>query len=159
MFAASVNEETYLDDPTGERRFWPLRCTIINIEGLWRARDQLWAEAVARYRAGERWYLAEVELVQAAREEQAARQIEDAWEPNIERFLSDLPFASMGTVSTAEVLAGIGIPIERRSKSEQIRVGAYLKKHGWIRFREPGRQKPGEPAKGYRYRRPEVATD
>lgn len=47
----------FLTDVTGGRRFWIVRCTSPDVTGLSEARDQLWAEAVARYAAGAKWYL------------------------------------------------------------------------------------------------------
>jgi predicted P-loop ATPase len=55
VFAGSINPMGgYLTDPTGARRFWPIRCGVIDLEALRRDRDQLWAEAVVRYRDGAR---------------------------------------------------------------------------------------------------------
>jgi excisionase family DNA binding protein len=44
----------YLTDPTGARRFWPVACNSVDLPALIRDRDQLWAEALVRYRAGQR---------------------------------------------------------------------------------------------------------
>jgi len=87
VFAGSVNHSTYLRDETGGRRFWPVACTRIFIEALARDRDQLWAEAVARYRAGERWWLDTAELTLAAEQEQADRYEGDAWEGPISTWI------------------------------------------------------------------------
>jgi hypothetical protein len=52
VFGGTVNHNEYLRDETGGRRFWPLACTKVDLDGLTDARDQLWAEALARYRKG-----------------------------------------------------------------------------------------------------------
>lgn len=84
VFAGSVNPETYLRDETGNRRFWPVRCGSIDLVALARDRDQLWAEAVARYREGAIWWLDEPELVASAKAEQDQRYQVDGMHASID---------------------------------------------------------------------------
>jgi predicted P-loop ATPase len=56
VFCGSVNQETYLQDETGNRRFWPLTCGKIDTDRLELDVVQLWAEALHLYKAGHKWY-------------------------------------------------------------------------------------------------------
>ncbi len=155
IFAGSVNHETYLRDETGNRRFWPVRCGNIDIEALARDRDQLWAEAVARYRKGTIWWLEEPELIALAQAEQDQRYHADAWDARIDRWLMferrrvNHGYASyddwreeelerpspLTDVSVGEILEGaLGIDPARWTKADQMRVGAYLKTRLWERY-------------------------
>ena len=51
VFIGSTNEEEFLNDPTGNRRWWPLKvqCEMIDTDKLARNVDQIWAEAVVWY--------------------------------------------------------------------------------------------------------------
>lgn len=80
VFSGTVNPENdgYLKDPTGARRFWPIQCgDSIDLEALRIDLDQLWAEAHFHYQRGEPWYLThadremlhEFERVQMSRRE------------------------------------------------------------------------------------------
>jgi hypothetical protein len=53
IFIGSTNDREYLKDNTGGRRFWPIACTVdeIDTEKLAHNVDQLWAEALVLYRA------------------------------------------------------------------------------------------------------------
>jgi len=155
VFAGSVNPDTYLRDETGNRRFWPVRCGAIEIDALRCDRDQLWAEAVARYRQGAIWWIEDRDLIDAAAAEQEARYHADAWDARIDRWLAfetrrvnhgypgyddwrdeeierEVPVSD---VSVGEILEqAIGIEPARWSKADQMRVGAYLKAREWIRY-------------------------
>lgn len=80
----------YLQDLTGNRRWWPVRVGRANLQALRRDRDKLLAEAVARYELGKdlpqdetrpanlRWWLEDDENLLAEREAEK-RLAEDAW--------------------------------------------------------------------------------
>lgn len=86
LFVGTCNESSYLPDPTGGRRFWPVKVGRIDLEGLIRDRLQLWAEAVECYKAGDPWHLTSYEDA-LARVEQELRRQEDPWEAPIAKYI------------------------------------------------------------------------
>ena len=75
VYVGTTNDEKYLEDETGNRRYWPARCGEVDREALQKDADQLWAEAVVRYKAGERWWLEGEENDMAADEAEERMQI------------------------------------------------------------------------------------
>jgi predicted P-loop ATPase/phage/plasmid primase-like uncharacterized protein len=132
VFGGTVNEDEYLKDATGGRRFWPLRCTSIDLDALKHDVHQLWAEAVHRHKVGEKWHLVDEELISAAEREQANRFESDVWEPVIREWLARTTEAS---VTTADVFQG-ALDVKDKikwGKAEQMRVAACLRHLGWKR--------------------------
>ena len=174
VFAGTVNPDTYLRDETGNRRFWPLRCGSIDIAALARDRDQIWAEAVHRFREGAIWWIDDPATLAEAAVAQEERYQADAWDDLIEHWLTHenrtvsdgFPdYANSRTksvprpkpladVSVGEILEeAIGLEPARWTRGEQMRVSAYLKANGWVRYRrrdEGGREAQRE----WRYRLP-----
>jgi len=156
VFAGTVNPDTYLRDETGNRRFWPLRCGAIDIAALARDRDQLWAEAVHRFREGAIWWIDDAMILAEAAAAQEARYQADAWDARIDRWLThDTRSVNRGhagyedwqdeeferaepirDVSVGEILEGaLGIEPAKWTKGDQMRVGAWLKSRHWERYR------------------------
>src|SRR5262249_34011278 len=79
IFIATTNDDEYLKDETGNRRFWPVRTGRINLGALARDRDQLWAEASVVESTGESLVIPEALWPDAA-ERQAARLAPDVWD-------------------------------------------------------------------------------
>lgn len=133
VFAGSTNTKHYLRDPTGARRFWPVQCGDTNIEGLRLARAQLWAEAVALYRRGVRWYLeagvddaliaAHADLVEQRREVDPWHVLLTSWAENRDR------------ASTRQVLDYVGIEAGKRTKADEMRAGTVLRDLGFTDHR------------------------
>jgi putative DNA primase/helicase len=133
VFAGTVNHETYFKDDTGNRRYWPVRCSAINLDRLRKDRDQLWAEATARFLKGERWEpgSAQRELFE---QEQEARYVGDAWEPVIRKWIRE---NSYRRVTTSEGLqSALHLDKSKWTRQEEQRVGSILRRMGWKRKRE-----------------------
>jgi len=88
IFCATTNEDDYLRDPTGNRRWWPVAIGRIDLDGVARDRDQLWAEAAFAEASAETLALDET-LWGAAGIEQRARQEHDPWEDIISAWLQE----------------------------------------------------------------------
>ena len=84
VFAGTTNQTEWNADETGARRFWPISCGEVDLDYWTENRMQLFAEAVARFNSGEKWW--DVPTVLAAKEQEARRVI-DAWEDIISYYL------------------------------------------------------------------------
>ncbi|MGA7412605.1 MAG: virulence-associated E family protein, partial [Bryobacteraceae bacterium] len=132
VFAGTVNHSNYLRDETGGRRFWPVACGSIDIDGLARDRDQLWAEAKARFDRGFLWWLETAELVEEAAAEQADRYEGDPWEELVARWIEDRSSAAIGEVLSL----CLDKPRAQWTQSDKNRVARCLQGLGWERYRE-----------------------
>ena len=132
VFAGTVNHTEYLRDETGARRFWPVRCGFVDVERLAGDRDQLWAEAKARFSSGEKWWLDTSELIEITRQEQATRYQSDPWEEVIAPWLEGRVSASI-----SELLDKcLNKPQAQWTQADKNRVGRCLRTLDWERYRE-----------------------
>lgn len=92
-FFGTTNDNEFMRDSTGGRRFWPVVVTDKGRElgGMLTDEivDQVWAEAVMRYEAGEQWYLSE-RIEQIARKVQEEHTEMNGKQGLIENFLDTL---------------------------------------------------------------------
>ncbi|MBH1617887.1 virulence factor [Stenotrophomonas maltophilia] len=164
VFAGTTNEHQYLRDPTGGRRFLPVRTDgDVQIAQIASLRDQLWAEAVTMFDAGFEWW----ELPADAKEEQASRYVGDSWEGRVEQWLdvrmepskypTRLATASEIDWATTDNLLtyAIGLDPGKHGKPEQMRVAAIMKTLGWEQQRRRWPDGGREP----RWFRPGLAID
>jgi len=134
VFIGTTNKTAYLRDETGGRRFWPVKVGIIDIEGLIRDRDRLFAEAVHLYRQNYRWWPDADFERQFIAPEQEARYEADAWEEEIKRFLK-----GENKTTVLEVARdGLNIELPRIGTADQRRITAALERLGWERGKRAG---------------------
>lgn len=132
IFVGTVNPEndgTYLRDPSGNRRYLPVRTRVIDLEGIERDRDQLWAEACVMYADGVKWWAtteAETKLCEAA---QTKRMTRDVWTDQV---LNALNAGRHATITTSHVLENV-LDVEPKDQTNylQARVGSILRLAGW----------------------------
>ena len=125
VFIASTNQDTYLRDETGNRRFWPVPVGQIDSAALKRDRDLLWAEAVYWYRQKKHWHMSGhlLTVVEAAQESRLSR---DIWHEALAVELEDV-----AEVSLLEAARKLGLEEARISRQEQNRLSACLKGLGF----------------------------
>ncbi len=133
VFIGTTNDDKYLRDTTGNRRFWPLKVGTIDLAGLRAGRDQLWAEAAAREAEGASILLPE-ELWPAAQEEQEARLEEDPWLDQ----LSSLKFRARDLVGefarlSTSTLLSVHLDIKPGGQQQYLtkRLATVMRKLGW----------------------------
>jgi predicted P-loop ATPase len=155
VFIGTTNKDLYLRDETGNRRFWPVKIGIIKLDYLQQDRDQLFAEAVYRFRKGERWWPEAAFERTTIAAEQEARYEPDAWEKPIADFLARLPEGDLLRPKRTTILdiaiyaldfeeerptskdEPRGTPINRLSPNDQQRIFRVLTHLQW----EPKRDK------------------
>lgn len=122
VFIGNTNKGEYLADETGARRYLPIECHEIDADAVADLRDLLWAEAVHRFHAGEKWW-----DIPDSEQEQERRYQDDAWADYIAPWLEGKTRVLMSEVLSDALL----IKIERQDRSAQTRAGAILRKLGW----------------------------
>ena len=132
VFVGTTNKDAYLRDETGGRRFWPIKAGDIDVDALVRDRDQLFAEAVAKYRNGVHWWPDKNFERKHVMPQQAERYEADAWEETIAAYLDKHTKVTVGEVARA----AIGIETPRIGTADQRRIAAVLEQLGWRRLKK-----------------------
>jgi predicted P-loop ATPase len=126
IFIGTTNDDHYLRDETGGRRFWPVRVSNPDVKWVYENRDQLWAEAKTRYESGEKLYL-DKDLEKLAYAEQDKRFIHDAWEEPIKEFLVGVEKTTVADICNI----ALGIQNKDIDRRVQNRISLIMRALGW----------------------------
>ncbi len=131
VFAGTINptECGWLKDPTGNRRYWVVEAGKIDLEGIARDKDELFAEAVSRYKVGEPWHLIDASVIDTAKQEQAKRLQVDPWEDKIRDYTEGKPHVTIAELMGEQCL---DISSSQQNSGTQKRMAAILRELGWI---------------------------
>ena len=165
VLCGTTNTEEFLRDATGGRRFWPVKVGKVELDGLKAMRDQLFAEAVALFDAGERWYPTREEEAQFFSPEQEHWKLVDVWTDFLRAYVNSnamrdadedgdsvpmhlrMANAERDFFSTQELIAkGLKIEAGRIDSAKQMqrRIAQCMNELGFAAHRQPdGKRKRG----------------
>lgn len=134
VFVGTTNEEEFLADETGNRRWLPIRVGTIDVAGIHETRDQLWAEAAMIWSIeGVAYHDAEY----LAEQEHGQYVVSDSWEDAIEHWLNvkeGKKSRREKTFTVSELAIGaLQMDIRTCGKSQEMRIGKILHKFGFHR--------------------------
>jgi predicted P-loop ATPase len=138
-FVGTTNKHAYLRDETGGRRFWPVKIGDINLDLLSEDRDQIFAEAVQRYKTGEPWWPNREFERKHMRPQQDSRFEADAWEDEISTFLAQTVAVAAEAKQLPRVLIAqvakeaLSFHVARIGTADQRRITAIMEFLGWSR--------------------------
>lgn len=128
VLAATTNGYEYLKDPTGNRRYWPMKSNAIDMEALKKDRVQLWAEAVYLYKS--KLYIGPDDKEMAlASEAQKKRLDVDSWEDDVLNALENLNWKS--AVKTGDIMKEMGLSVRDRDERNKRRVAGIMRANGY----------------------------
>ncbi|QGZ54301.1 hypothetical protein FAZ97_04865 [Paraburkholderia acidiphila] len=138
LFFGTTNQDEFLDDDSGERRWLPVTVQSCDVEAVQRDCLQLWAEAREAFElVGIDWREAET----LARAVHAQHKITDAWVPAIAQWLITPDEFDQGPApETREFLrvhdvatGALRLDVKALGKREEMRIGKCLQRFGYER--------------------------
>lgn len=133
VFTATTNDFQFLSDGT-ERRFWPIHVEDkIDTAYIIENRDQIWAEAMARFESGEKWWLSD-EDDESLDGYQAAYIIDDPWSTRILERLKQ--GHELNPVTTADLMIWVDLPSSQQHTGNSKRVCQICRDLGYKQIRK-----------------------
>ena len=131
IFIGTTNQEQFLGDSTGSRRWLPLTVTRADTDAITRDRDQLWAEAsIYHFLDGVMWE----GLEDLAKLEHESFKLSDPWQDIVSVYINEDIYPN--SLTTALILEkALDKKIAAQSRTDEMRVAAILKALGFVKDR------------------------
>jgi putative DNA primase/helicase len=137
VFIGTTNQYEYFKDSSGNRRYWPVLCHgELNATGLRDMREQIFAEAVQLFKAGENWWPTKEQQNTLISPQQEERELHDVWEIAIHEWLE--ADKTRSRVTALDILCGaLKMEVSKIDGARQsaMRVGVCMRKLGWRKER------------------------
>jgi hypothetical protein len=156
VLVGTTNENTYLRDRTGNRRFWPIPVrNRINTEWLIKYRDQLLAEAFVLYQQGAVYVPTQDQEDRLFKPMQESRLVETAVQGELLAVLTRAPLPTgIGAVvndltdfvTVAQLCLALGVDAAKSSPALEAQIRGWLDHQGWDKVKK---QINGVRANGY----------
>ena len=158
IFIGTINPENgrgYLKDPTGNRRYWPLRVDAVDFVRLREDMDQIWAEALQVYKSGKcKLYLETKELQDFAHNEAEERFEMDPLEEIIGNYLEEKEVES---ITTTQIMQDIlMMPVSKLDKFFAMRIACTMNRLNYV---NATKRIDGKVMRCYTIKTPRVKND
>jgi hypothetical protein len=137
VLIGTTNKFQWLTPGKGKRRYLPVRVEVIDLAAVERDRDQLWAEAVARFRGyvdGDgiehppaRWHLVDDEVLDAYGEAEARVEDDLVHDKLHEWFYGRAPTRRPREVTLSDAVAALELSLDRAGRFTNDIAGALVK--------------------------------
>ncbi len=141
VFTSTSNDSVYLNDPTGDRRIWPVSTgRDLKIDLIARDRENIFGEAYHYYKlfvdngrqlgpySQYQWWLDD-EYESLARKEQEKRYLPDSWEETISEWMSknERKILEKGYITTSEIMIkALKIKPGRFERKDEMKISTIL---------------------------------
>jgi hypothetical protein len=136
VFIGTTNDDEFLGDATGERRWLPIRVGKVDVAAIERDRDQLWAEGIELFkREGVQWRNAQ----HLAKDEHANYKVHDTWETAIGGWLESDDMDGQEGVKRGDrpfklqdiMVSALGMNVQNIARKDELRAGRVLRTLGF----------------------------
>ncbi|MBY0455244.1 MAG: virulence protein E [Burkholderiaceae bacterium] len=142
ILVGTTNENTYLRDRTGNRRFWPIPVrNVINTDWVAKYRAQLLAEAFALYQLGASYTPTPVQEARLFAPMQESRLQESAVEVELMTILTRPPGPTGSAAEVNELtdfvmlpqlVQALNVDVGKSTKGLQLEITGWLGHEGWV---------------------------